>query len=151
VVRALSPDGRWLARPVPTSGDTRPLQVEIVNAETGTIGSTLDLAVPPAAGARGRVWRSLGALAFTAEGRLLVAYRERASGPPGTPERHVLIIETRSAPDWEPQEPVVIDLNAALPPPKLKYRVFPSPGPLADALRDPVITFSADRRRVTIF
>jgi WD40 repeat protein len=128
---AVSPDGTWLVRP--GKGNWESQALDLVDIKTGTIAGTVDV-MPP--GDR----RTAITPAFTADGHLLIA---------SLGDRYKLHVEKRAVPSGENVHSVTIDLLAIFPAPA-EGRVFRQ-RPLAEALYQPAIFFSADHQRITIF
>jgi WD40 repeat protein len=154
--RALSPDGAILALHLPPEGDSTRHHVQLLDLATNTVRGKLELIPSPTRDRLPAVLNGVS-LAFTADGRLLVAYQELgdlegAAGPGRFRHRkQTLVVETFAVPGGERVGRVSADLVAALPAPPNRFNVFPPPGPAAAALVNPTVAFSTDRRRVMIY
>jgi WD40 repeat protein len=162
VTYALSEDGATLARLLPPDPQGR-YRIQFVNMASNTVRGTAELAPTPVKQGAPVPLNGV-ALAFQDDRRLLAAYQEfgelmKGDDPtkpvygPMKPfyRRKTLVIETIAAPTGERLQRVTADLVKLLPPPRSTGIMYPPPGPAAEALRNPTIVFSNDRRRLTIF
>ena len=96
-VRVLSPSGRWLAR-IPTQWELEgPIQIELLQTDSGTVSGTMTL--PRAAGQpETRVYRQSVTMSFIDDSKLIVVYHQSVNGTTAKQKR-LLIVETHSVPD----------------------------------------------------
>jgi WD40 repeat protein/tRNA A-37 threonylcarbamoyl transferase component Bud32 len=160
---ALSADGTTLAQLVKVQNGGRN-RIQFVDVGTNTVRGTVEL-TPTAVKQGPPAYLNGVALAFQDDGRLVVAYQEfgdpvKGDDPSRPPmrgpmkpsyRRQTLVIETLAVPSGERLRRASADLSALLPQPKSIGISYPPPGLAAQALTDPTIAFSRDRRRLMIY